>query len=92
MRTRRLRANPRCVLYVHDAIASWMALETTVTILDGADVPAQSVQLFRVMQSRPSGPLSWFASELDEAAFHQQMVDEQRVIYQFEIHKAYGMR
>ena len=69
----------------------WLALESTVTILDGPQVPALSVQLFRVMQDTPEGPLSWFGGELDEAEFRQQMVDEGRVIYQFEIHRSYGM-
>jgi len=92
VRTQRLRADPRCVLYVHDVAAGWLAIETTVTVLDGPEVPAQSVQLFRVMQDKPEGPLSWFGGELDEATFRQQMVDERRVIYEFETHKSYGMR
>jgi PPOX class probable F420-dependent enzyme len=92
VRTRRLRRDPRCVLYVHDATYGWLALETTVTILDGPDVPQQSIELFRVMQGKPDGPLSWFGGEYDEAGFRQRMVDERRVIYQFEVKKSYGMR
>ena len=91
VRTRRLRHDPRCVLYVHDATAGWLALETTVTILDGPEVPQQSVRLFRVMQGKPEGPLRWFGAELDEVAFEAQMVDERRIIYQFEIQRSYGM-
>jgi Pyridoxamine 5'-phosphate oxidase len=91
VRTRRLRHDPRCVLYVHDAGFGWLALETTVTLLEGPDVPAQSVRLFRVMQGRPSGPLSWFTGELDEPAMLRQMVEEGRLIYQFEVHKSYGL-
>jgi len=92
VRTRRLRRDPRCVLYVHDATYGWLALETTVTILDGPDAANQSVELFRVMQGKPDGPLSWFGGEYDEAGFRQRMVDERRVIYQFEVTKSYGMR
>ncbi len=91
VRTRRLRHDPRAVLYVHDATARWLALEATVTILDGPDVPRQSVRLFRVMQGKPEGGLSWFGGELDEAAFEAQMIDERRIIYQFEIDHSYGM-
>jgi PPOX class probable F420-dependent enzyme len=92
VRTRRLRRDPRCVLYVYDPTYNWLALESTVTILDGPDVPQQSTELFRVMQGKPGGPLSWFGGEYDEAAFQQLMVDERRVIYQFEVQKSYGMR
>lgn len=91
VRTGRLRRDPRCTLYVHDAGFSWMALETTVTVLDGPDVPEQSMRLFRLMQNKPTGPLSWFGGELDEPEFLQRMVDEGRVLYEFEVHKAYGM-
>ena len=43
------------------------------------------------MQSRPSGPLLWNGKETDEDAFIRQMVDEQRLIYQFEPKRVYGM-
>jgi Pyridoxamine 5'-phosphate oxidase len=91
VRTRRLRSDPRCVLYVHDATAGWLALETTVTILKGPEVPQQSVRMFRLMQAKPEGPLSWFGGELDEAAFEAQMVAERRIIYEFDVHRTYGM-
>ena len=71
---------------------AWLALETTVTILDGPDAPEMSMRLFREMQGRPSGPLSWFGGELDEEAFLQAMADEQRLIYEFEVQRAYGAR
>jgi PPOX class probable F420-dependent enzyme len=90
-RTKRLRRDPRCTLYVHDDAFAWLALETTVTILDGDDAPELSLRLFRTMQSRPSGPLSWFGSELAEDDFLRTMADEQRLIYQFEVHRTYGL-
>ena len=91
VRTRRLRRDPRCTLFVFDQTFSWLTLETTVSVLDGPEAAAQNVRLFRVMQNRPSGPLSWFAGELDEAAFRQAMVDEHRLIYEFEIQRSYGL-
>lgn len=91
VRTARLRGDPRCVLYVHSAALEWLTLETSVTILDGEDVPALSVRLFRVMQGRPDGPLTWYGGELDEEEFKQRMVDEQRLIYEFDVHKGYGL-
>lgn len=91
VRTRRLRADPHCTLFVFDAGFAWLALETTVSVLDGPDAPALNLALFRQMQGRPAGPLSWFGGELDEATFLETMVEENRLIYDFEVHRAYGM-
>jgi hypothetical protein len=91
VRTKRLRRDARCTLFVFDPAFAWLALETTVTILDGPDAPQQSLRLFRFMQDRPDGPLSWFGGELDEAQFLQAMVDEGRLIYEFAVHRAYGL-
>jgi hypothetical protein len=91
VRTRRLRGNPRCTLYVHDQAWAFLALETTVTILDGPDAPALNLTLFRQMQNRPAGPLSWFGGDLDEPEFLAGMAAEHRLIYEFEPHHTYGL-
>jgi hypothetical protein len=91
VRTRRLRRDPRCTLFVFDNTFGWLALETTVTILDGPDAPDRNLRLFRVMQGKPTGSLNWFGSDLEEAAFLQTMVDEERLIYQFEVQRADGL-
>jgi hypothetical protein len=94
VRTRRLRRDPRCTLFLYDtdgAGFAWLGLETTVTILDGPDAPAQNLRLFRQMQGRPTGPLTWFNGELSEDQFLQAMVDEGRLIYDFEVHRSYGL-
>lgn len=91
LRTRRLRRDPRTVLYIHSAGPAWLAIEATVTILDGPDAPEDNLRLFRVMQGKPTGPLQWFGGELDEGAFLATMVQEQRLIFQFEVQRAYGM-
>jgi PPOX class probable F420-dependent enzyme len=91
VRTRRLRRDPRCTLYVHDPVYAWLALETSVTILDGPEAPELNLRLFRVMQDRPTGPLSWFGGELSEGDFLRAMVDEGRLLYEFEVHHTYGM-
>jgi hypothetical protein len=91
VRTSRLRRDPRCTLFVFDQGYAWLTLETTVTILDGPEAAAQNLRLFRVMQNRPSGPLSWFGGEHDEASFLRIMADEGRLIYQFEVERAYGL-
>jgi PPOX class probable F420-dependent enzyme len=90
-RTRRLRRDPRCTVFVFDPQGfSWLTLETTVSLIDGPDAAAQNLRLFRVMQGRPTGPLTWYGSELDETAFLQAMVKEGRLIYEFDVHRSYG--
>jgi hypothetical protein len=43
------------------------------------------------MQGKPSGPLSWFGGELSDDEFMRTMADEGRLIYEFEVHRSYGM-
>ena len=91
VRTRRLRQNPTCTLFVFDSAFAFLALETTVTILDGPDAPELNLRLFRLMQGKPAGSLSWFGAELDEADFLRTMREEKRLIYSFEVHRTYGL-
>src|SRR4029453_11594251 len=91
VRTRRLRRDPRCTLYVHDPGYAWLALETSAAILDGPDAQELNLRLFRVMQDRPTGPLSWFGGELSEDDFLRAMVDEGRLIYEIAGHHTYGL-
>jgi Pyridoxamine 5'-phosphate oxidase len=90
-RTRALREDPRCTLFVFGGGYEFLTLETTVTILDGPDAPQQSLRLFREMSGRPTGPLSWFGRELEEDDFLRTMVGEHRLIYELEVERAYGM-
>jgi hypothetical protein len=91
VRTRRLRENPQCTLFVFDSAFAWLTLETTVSILDGPDAPAQNLRLFRQMQGKPSGPLQWFGGSLDEHEFLRRMSEEGRLIYEFDVHHSYGL-
>jgi hypothetical protein len=92
VRTKRLRRDPRCTLYVYDPGFAWLALETTVTILDGPEAPEQNLRLFRVMQGKPSGSMQWFGGELTDEEFLRAMVLEQRLIYEFDVHHTYGLQ
>ena len=92
VRTRRLRRDPRCTLFVFSNSFSWLSVESRVSILDGPDAAELNLQLFRVMQNRPTGPLSWFGGELDEDAFRARMVEEGRLIYEFGVERTYGMQ
>jgi hypothetical protein len=91
VRTRRLRDDPRCTVFMFGDDRRALTLETRVSIIDGPDSAEDSVRLFRTMQKRPEGDLLWYGDELDEAEFKQRMLDEQRLIYEFEIEKAYGV-
>jgi hypothetical protein len=91
VRTARLREDPQCTLFVFDDAFGSLTLEATVTILEGPDVPAQTMRMMRLAQGRPEGPLSWFGGMLDEPEFLQTMVDEGRLIYEFDVTRAYGM-
>lgn len=89
-RTRFLRADPRATLWVFDNQYSWLSIESTVTLLESPDAPTQSVRLFRAMQGRSSGSLLWNGKETEVDDFVRQMVQEQRLIYQFEPQRIYG--
>lgn len=91
VRTDRLRRDPRCTLFVFDKQYSFLTLETTVTILDGPDAPERNLRLMRQMQNKPTGPLNWFGQELETDAFLQMMIEQKRLVFQFEISHAYGM-
>ncbi len=91
VRTARLRRDPRCTLYVHDASWAFLTLETTVRILDGPEAPAQSLRLFRTMQAKAEGPLTWYGEELADDAFLARMAEEGRLLYEFSVQRAYGL-
>jgi PPOX class probable F420-dependent enzyme len=91
VRTARLRRDPRCTLFVFDSNYSFLTLETTVNILDDDNAPELNLRLMRIMQNRPEGPLNWFGKELNTEAFLQTMVEQQRLVYEFQISRAYGM-
>lgn len=95
-RTGNLRRDPRCTLFVFDAKDptnwSYLALETRVTILDGPEVGPGSLKLFRVMQglTDESQPIMWNGRAMPEKEFLEAMSDERRLIYEFDVQKAYG--
>ena len=83
VRTANLRRDPRCTLFVWDPDHRyrWLGLETTVTILDGPDAPELNLRLYRVLAGEPD--------DVDE--YLRAMVDEQRLIYEFEVGRTYGI-
>ena len=74
-----------------DARWGWLTLDTTVRILEGADAPKMNLRLFQQMQNRPTGNLNWFGRELSLEEFLHVMVEENRLIYEFEVIRGYGL-
>jgi PPOX class probable F420-dependent enzyme len=96
VRTGHLRQDPRSTVFVFDPTWRWLTLETLVTILEGPDVPQLSLRLFQVMQAQlprapASGHVMWAGQERSIDEFFRIMVAEQRLIYQFEIKRVYGL-
>jgi PPOX class probable F420-dependent enzyme len=83
VRTKHLRRDPRATLMVLDDSTPyrWLGLECNVTILDGEDAPQLNLKLYRALAGEPH--------DLDE--YLEAMVKEERLIYEFEIVKSYGM-
>jgi PPOX class probable F420-dependent enzyme len=93
-RTRHLRRDPRASLFVVDAGYGYLTLDCTVRILDGPDVPELSVKLFETMQrgmERTTGTVVWYGAEKTIDEFQRIMREEQRLIYEFEPLRAYGL-
>ena len=84
IRTKHLRRDPRSTLFVFDTDDAWrwLGLEATVTILDGSDAPDLNLALYRVLAGEPD----------DTAEYLEAMKREERLIYEFEISRSYGIR
>jgi PPOX class probable F420-dependent enzyme len=96
VRTRHVRRDPRATLFVFDQQYGYLAIESTVRVIEGPEVPELSVRLFRTMQAGmphlERGTLMWYGRELTPEQFRQSMIDEQRLIYEFEPNRTYGGR
>jgi uncharacterized pyridoxamine 5'-phosphate oxidase family protein len=95
VRTKHLRRDPRSTLFVFDNAWAYLGLECRVTILEGAGVPDQSIRLFEVMQGEmpgyEPGKLNWYGTPKTHDEFKQLMVEEKRIIYEFEVLRSYGL-
>ena len=84
LRTKHLRRDPRSTLAVlnYADTYSWLGLDCEVTILDGPDAVDQNLALYRSITGKDPE---------DMAEYRAAMVNDQRLIYEFEIKKVYGM-
>lgn len=91
VRTKRLREDPRCTLFVWEPQYHFLVLETTVTILDGSEAPDLNLRYFRQLLGTPEGPITWSGAVYqDDEAFRAKMVEQGRLIYEFAPLSAYG--
>jgi PPOX class probable F420-dependent enzyme len=83
IRTAHLRRDPRSTLFVFDTQNAWhwLALETKVMILEGPDAPQLNLALYRALRGEPD----------DVEEYLRAMVEEERLIYEFEILHSYGL-
>lgn len=82
IRTRHLRRDPRCTLFVFGGgRQEWLGLETEVVILDGDGAPELNLVLYRILAGKDPDDL---------AEYRAAMVTEQRLIYEFHVRHAYG--
>jgi hypothetical protein len=97
VRTRHLRRDPRATLFLFGSGYEALTLEATVRIIDGPDVPELSWKLFSVMQrgrtpAPAPGHLMWFGKQKTREEFLRLMLDERRLIYEFDVTREYGLR
>ena len=82
IRTQHLRRDPRATLCVLGSDGyRWLGLECKVRVLDGDDAPQLNLALYRSIAGEPD--------DVDE--YLEAMVKERRLVYEFEIEKAYGL-
>ena len=96
VRTRHVRRDPRATLIVFGAGREALSIDAKVKILEGPDVPELSWKLFSIMQRAMTpapapGHLMWYGKLKTREEFLQAMIDERRLIYEFEPVREYGL-
>jgi hypothetical protein len=104
MRTVFMRLDPVCTLlvfpvradghatYHHGTLgAEWLGIEANVEVLDGPDVPDQTIALLHALHpGSPAGLVHWQQAFRPEDEVREAIRAEGRVIYDFEVIRAYG--
>ena len=94
LRTRNLRRDPRATVMVFNSRGGYLTAEARVRLLEGDEVPELSVRLFRRMNhmdnAPPDAPIRFGDREMTPDELCQFMVDDQRLIYEFEPGRVYG--
>lgn len=89
VRTKRVLKDPRVTLYVHEPTFNFLALEANVTVLDDETTLDDSVKYFT--QLGGGAPFKLNGKEFaDEASFRDFLVEQERILYQFEPVRFWG--
>ena len=97
VRTRNLRRDPRCSLFVFADHPWWLGLETKVSILDGPEAPFELMHMLRARH--PQTPLGMVtahddALERDRLYTESEYVEHARqrelLVFEFNVLRAYG--
>jgi PPOX class probable F420-dependent enzyme len=80
VRTKHVRANPQGSLAVFADDGRWLGIEARIKIIEDPDVPQKLLALQRSSGREPE----------DVDAFVQTMVEQQRLIFEFEPTRVYG--
>jgi PPOX class probable F420-dependent enzyme len=94
LRTRNLRRDPRANLMVFDSRGGFVTVESTVRLLEGDDVPELSIRMFRAMQNQEDAPadapLAFGTRTMSPEEFREFIVENHRLLYEFEPVRVYG--
>jgi hypothetical protein len=98
VRTRNLRREPRCSLFVFGPHPYWLGLETRARILDGPDAPTLLVELMRARHgdAAPPGTVLAHDDELErdrpypEDEYRRRVREAGLFVVDFEITRCYG--
>ena len=97
LRTRLLRRDPRCTLFFFEttpgagrAFGGYMTLETTVTIHDGPEGRRRSVEYFKSIFGSTDGNVTYGGKQMTEVEALEALERDGRILYEFNVLKAYG--
>lgn len=94
LRTRHLRHDPRASLMVFDSRGGFLTAEARVRLIEGDSVPELSQRLFRAMQhledAPADAPINFGGRIMTPDEFRQFILDDHRLIYEFEPVRVYG--
>jgi hypothetical protein len=98
LRTKLLQRDPRCTLFFFEttpgagrAFGSYLTLETTVTIHDGADGRRRSVEYFKSIFGSTDGKITYGGKQMTEAEALEALERDGRILYEFSVNRTYGV-